>query len=84
MINHVLCCRFQADLFATKEKIRPTMSETDTRKVLLGLVLLVAGTAVLLSGQFTSVLPSLLGSVAALGLGAGALLLGTARRGRPV
>ncbi|MHB9288362.1 hypothetical protein ACKVMT_15135 [Halobacteriales archaeon Cl-PHB] len=62
------------------------MSETDMRKVLFGAVLLVAGTAIIfgLSGSGAAGLPVALGSLAALGLAAGALLLGTSEPGRPV
>ena len=58
---------------------------TDTRKVAVGLVLLVASTALILgTGQLGSGLPPILGSLAALGLAAGALLVGTSEDARPV
>ncbi len=61
------------------------MSETDMRKVLFGAVLLVAGTAIIFGlGGGAADLPVALGSLAALGLAAGALLLGTSEPGRPV
>lgn len=83
MINYVSLCRFQAHLYEKTEYFR-AMTQTDTRKVLLGAALLVAGTVVLVSGQFTTALPGVLGSLAALGLAAGALLVGTSHGGRPV
>jgi hypothetical protein len=60
------------------------MSTTDRQKVLLGSLLLVAGTIIVFGGQFASDLPRILGSLAMIGLAAGALLLGTADQGRPV
>lgn len=58
---------------------------TDTRKVGLGALLLVASTAIILgTGQLGSGLHPVLGSVAALGLAAGALLVGTSDDARPV
>ena len=62
------------------------MSQTDMRKVAFGVLLLAAGTAVIFgaSGAVTTGLPVAIGSLAALGLAAGALLLGTSQPGRPV
>ena len=58
---------------------------TDTRKVGLGVLLLVVSTALILgTGQLGSSLPPILGSLAALGLAAGALLVGTSEDARPV
>ncbi|MFB6073705.1 MAG: hypothetical protein ABEJ89_01685 [Haloarculaceae archaeon] len=58
---------------------------TDTRKVVLGALLLVASSAIIFwTGQLGSGLPALLASVGALGLAAGTLLIGTAGDARPV
>ena len=58
---------------------------TDMRKVGIGVLLLVANTAIILgTGQLGSGLHPVLGSVAALGLAAGALLVGTSEDARPV
>ena len=58
---------------------------TDTRQVGIGVFLLVVSTALILgSGQLGSAIPPILGSVAALGLAAGALLVGTSEDARPV
>lgn len=58
---------------------------TDTRKVGIGILLLVASTATILgTNQFGSGLHPVLGSIAALGLAAGALLVGTSEDARPV
>lgn len=62
-----------------------TMSDVDVKKLAVGALLLVVGTAIILSvGLLESTLPIVLGSLAALSLAAGALLLGTSERGRPV
>lgn len=62
------------------------MNQTDTRQVLLGALLLLVGSAIIVgvSGQFVSNVPLVLGSLAALGLAAGTLLIGTSDPGRPV
>ena len=60
------------------------MTQTDTNKVLLGALLLVAGTAIIFGGQFTSDLPLFVGSLAMVGLAVGSLLVGTSEPGRPV
>jgi hypothetical protein len=62
------------------------MENTDTTQVLVGAVLLLVGTAVILavSGRFVPGLPEIAGSLAALGLAAGVLLLGTSDGERPV
>jgi hypothetical protein len=62
------------------------MANTDTTQVLAGAVLLLVGTAVILavSGEFVPGVPEILGSVAAMGMAAGALLLGTSNGERPV
>lgn len=58
---------------------------TDTRKVIAGAVLLVLSSVLILgSGQVEIGLPRILASVAALGLAAGALLVGTSENARPV
>jgi hypothetical protein len=62
------------------------METTDTTRVLVGAALLVVGTIVILavSGRFVPGVPEILGSLAALGLAAGVLLLGTSDGERPV
>lgn len=60
------------------------MTTTDRQKVLLGTLLLVAGAVIVFGGQFAPDLPRVVGSLAMVGLAAGALLLGTAEQGRPV
>ena len=58
---------------------------TDKRKVLLGGVLLVASTALILgTGPLDVSVPLFGATIAALGLAAGALLVGTSEEGRPV
>jgi hypothetical protein len=58
---------------------------TDTRKIGIGAFLLLASTAIILgTGQLGSGLHPALGSLAALGLAAGALLVGTSEGARPV
>jgi hypothetical protein len=58
---------------------------TDTRKVAIGVLLLLTSSALIIgTGQLGSGLPPILGSVAALGLAAGALLVGTSEDARPV
>jgi hypothetical protein len=58
---------------------------TNTRKIGLGVLLLLASTAIILgTGQLGSALHPALGSLAALGLAAGALLVGTSEDARPV
>ncbi|WP_336338058.1 hypothetical protein [Haloarcula brevis] len=58
---------------------------TDTRKVVLGAVLLAVSTVLILgTGAIDIGIPAAAGTVAALGLAAGALLLGTSEDGRPV
>ncbi|MFB6309033.1 MAG: hypothetical protein ABEH35_06860 [Haloarculaceae archaeon] len=56
---------------------------TNTRKVILGVLLLVASSAVIFSTTGIGA-PAAFGSLAALGLAAGALLVGTAGDARPV
>ena len=60
------------------------MTETDKQKVLLGTLLLLAGTVIVFGGQFAADLPRIVGSLAMVGLAAGALLVGTSEPGRPV
>lgn len=58
---------------------------TDIRNVGIGVLLLVASTAIILgTGQFGPGFHPVLGSLAALGLAAGALLVGTSEGRRPV
>lgn len=58
---------------------------TNTTKVGLGaLLLLVSSVLILATGTFGSAVPVVSASVAALGLAAGALLVGTAEDGQPV
>ena len=58
---------------------------TDTRKVAIGVLLLVASTVTIIgTGQIGTGLHPVLGSLAALGLAAGALLVGTSEDARPV
>ncbi|QGN06294.1 hypothetical protein Hrd1104_02630 [Halorhabdus sp. CBA1104] len=56
----------------------------DSQKQLLGFVLLVVSSAVMLAGGVSDIVPAVAGAPAALGLAAGALLVGTAAQGRPV
>jgi hypothetical protein len=58
---------------------------TDTRKVILGAVLLAISTVLILgTGAIDIGIPAVAGALAALGLAAGALLVGTSEDGRPV
>ena len=58
---------------------------TDKRKVLSGAVLLLISSAIILTeGGASDVMPVVVGSLAAVGLAAGALLVGTSEGGRPV
>ena len=58
---------------------------TDKTKVLLGGLLLFASTALILgTGPVDLALPAAAAAVSALGLAAGALLVGTSEDGRPV
>ncbi|MFB6142792.1 MAG: hypothetical protein ABEJ30_05555 [Halorientalis sp.] len=58
---------------------------TDTQKVLVGVVLLLVSSVLVLStGEFGLGVPAFAGSLAALGLAAGALLVGTSGDGQPV
>jgi hypothetical protein len=58
---------------------------TDTRKVILGVILLVASSAIILgTGQLGSDFPAWAASLAALGMAAGALFVGTSEDARPV
>jgi hypothetical protein len=58
---------------------------TDTRKVALGAALLAVSTVLILgAGPIDIGLPAIAAGVAALGLAAGALLVGTSEGGRPV
>lgn len=62
-----------------------TVMVMDTRKVVLGALLLVASTVIMfVSGQFGLGIPLWAASLAVLGLAAGALFLGTADDARPV
>jgi len=56
---------------------------TDTRKVVLGSLLLVAST-ILILGPLGVSIPAIVTAAAALGMAAGALLVGTSEDGRPV
>jgi uncharacterized YccA/Bax inhibitor family protein len=61
------------------------MTDTDTTKVGLGLVLLAVSTILIFGPGTVSVsLPVALITVGTLGLAAGALLVGTSESGRPV
>jgi hypothetical protein len=62
------------------------MSDSNKPKILAGAALLLVGTAIILyvSSAGEAVLPGLIGSAAALGMAAGALLVGTSEGGRPV
>jgi hypothetical protein len=62
------------------------MLDTDTTQVLVGAALLLVGTVVILAvgGRFVPGVPGIIGSLAALGLAAGVLLLGTSDGERPV
>jgi hypothetical protein len=58
---------------------------TDTRKVILGAVLLAISTVLILgTGAIDIGIPAAAGALAALGLAAGSLLVGTSEDGRPV
>jgi hypothetical protein len=58
---------------------------TDTRKVGLGVVLLVLSSVLIFAFAYQGLdLPLVVGSVAALGLAAGSLLVGISEGGRPV
>ena len=58
---------------------------TDMRKVGVGVALLLVSSAIVIgTGQIDIGLPRALGSVAALGLAAGSLLVGTSEKARPV
>ncbi|MDS0222614.1 hypothetical protein NDI54_14810 [Haloarcula sp. S1AR25-5A] len=58
---------------------------TDTRKVILGAVLLAVSTVLILgTGAIDIGIPAAAGALAALGMAAGALLIGTSEGGRPV
>ena len=58
---------------------------TDKRKVIVGGLLLFVSTALILgTGPLDVAVPVFAGAVAALGLAAGALLVGTSEDGRPV
>jgi hypothetical protein len=58
---------------------------TDTRKVILGAALLAISTVLILgTGAIDIGIPAAAGALAALGLAAGALLVGTSEDGRPV
>lgn len=68
-----------------RSKRSDTMSETDVRKVGLGVVLLVVSTGLLFGpANLVPALPAVLLVVATMGLAAGAFLVGTADTGRPV
>ncbi|MEF8784389.1 MAG: hypothetical protein V5A45_00535 [Haloarculaceae archaeon] len=62
------------------------MSGANKTKILFGAALLLAGTAIILyvSSAGEAILPGVIGSVAALAMAAGALLVGTSEGGRPV
>ena len=57
---------------------------SDSTKQLGGFALLIVSSVLILAGGLTDVLPVVTGAVAALGLAAGALLVGTAGTERPV
>ena len=58
---------------------------TNIRKVVLGTLLLVASSAIILgSGQIDGAIPEWAPAVAALGMAAGALFVGTSNDARPV
>jgi len=63
------------------------MKQSDQLKVLFGAILLLAGTAIILfvSSAGEAILPGIIGTIAVLGMAAGALLLGISDSdGRPV
>ena len=62
------------------------MSDSNKNKIFVGALLLVVGTGIILyvSSAGEAILPGLIGSVAALAMAAGALLVGTSEGGRPV
>lgn len=61
------------------------MTDTDTRKIALGLLLLAVSTVLIFGpGTLGSALPLFLLVAGTLGLAAGALLVGTSGRSRPV
>lgn len=62
------------------------MNKASQTKILFGAALLLAGTAIILyvSSAGEAILPGLIGSVAALAMAAGSLLVGTSEGGRPV
>jgi len=61
------------------------MTDTDSRKIGLGLVLLAVSTILIFGpGTVGTALPAALLAIGALGLAAGALLVGTSEPGRPV
>lgn len=63
------------------------MAETDTRKVALGTLLLAISSVLILGtgvGSLGSTVPVAAVTVAAFGLAAGAVLIGTSDPGRPV
>jgi hypothetical protein len=63
------------------------MSETDTQKVALGVLLLAVSSVLVLgtsSDLLSSALPTAVLAIGALGLAAGALLVGTSGSERPV
>ena len=57
---------------------------TNSTKQLGGFALLIVSSVVILAIGFSDLLPVVAGGAAALGLAAGALLVGTAGEGRPV
>jgi len=58
---------------------------TNSTKIGVGLVLLLISSALILGAGLQQIpLPAVAGSIAALGLAAGSLLVGTSEEGRPV
>ncbi len=60
------------------------MSQTDTRQVVFGVLLLLAGSVIVFGGPFAADLPRVVASLSMVGLAAGALLLGTSEPCRTV
>jgi len=57
---------------------------TDTRRVVVGALLLFVSTVLLMGAGPLALTPGIVGGIAVLGLAAGALAFGTSEDGRPV
>jgi Ca2+/H+ antiporter len=86
MLYHTEVGYLELHLLVSRPQLRVTMTNSDTWKAPLGAVLLLIATAaiVAVSGQMVSNVPPVIGSLSALALAAGALLLGTSDTDRPV